>query len=89
MLPSRNPAHVLERSNETYGSMAAHSQIADVVEEDNPRCCTGVHRLAEKSTDNCVVPPRLTNDRGAQVVVITTESFEPVCDRAVTSVWKS
>ncbi|MNI69638.1 hypothetical protein D3C73_1254010 [compost metagenome] len=50
--------------------MAAHAQIAGVVEEDHPGTGAGVHRLAEQRADQHIAAPWFEYAGGPPVVVL-------------------
>jgi hypothetical protein len=46
----------------------AHADIADIVEEDDAGCASGVVRLAEEGADDRIVPARLVDGEAAEMI---------------------
>src|SRR5690606_8756393 len=61
-------SQVGERDDHADGAVAAHIEVADVVEEDHARTTGVVARLAKESADHDVRSAGLVNDRGAIAV---------------------
>src|ERR1700678_4013382 len=71
-----NSAHVSERNHEPNGSVAAHVEEADVVEENDAGLTSGVVRIAEQRAHNGVVATRFVDYGGADVVEMGAKPFE-------------
>src|SRR5690348_4201508 len=56
--------------------MAAHSEIADIVEEDDTRCATWVGWFAEQRADDGIRAARLVHYRGTESVEFFAKNSE-------------
>ena len=59
-----------ERRHEADGAVAAHAEVADVVEVDDAAVAAGMFGLAEHATDDDIVAAWLVGERSAPVVVL-------------------
>ncbi len=67
-----------EGDDEPDRPVPAHSQIADVVKEDNAGGTRGIHRFAQQGAHDDIRAPRLIHYRGAEVIVLPPETFQPL-----------
>jgi hypothetical protein len=61
MLARLDLSHVRKRSNEPNGSVSAHSQVTDVIEEDDAGSAGRITRFAQQSSHYDVGPSRLVD----------------------------
>ena len=66
MRARRDPAQMCQRDGHADRAVAAHAEVADVVEEDHARRAGRVARLAEQGADQHVGPARLVHDGRAE-----------------------
>lgn len=78
-----NPPHVGERDGEADGAMAAHVEVADVVEEDDARRTGGVSGFAEQGSDHGVGSAGFVADGGTVAVELGAEEVEAFAERSV------
>ena len=71
------PAQVLKRNHHADGAMAAHAQIADVVEVNHGGVAGGVAGLAQERAHHGVVAARFIHHGGAELVEPVAEAVEP------------
>ena len=64
-----DPAQVGEGHHQADGAVAAHAQVAAVVEEDHPGAGLGIDRLAVQRADQHIAAARLQHAGGAPVVM--------------------
>jgi hypothetical protein len=69
---------VAERDGDADRAVAAHAQIADVVEKDHAGGAGRIHGRAKQGADQHVGAPRLADDRPPQVVVNRAKPFTPL-----------
>jgi cell division septum initiation protein DivIVA len=69
------PAEVSQRANDADGAVAAHTEVADVIEEDHARGARWVHRLAQQSADNNLRSARLCSYSQTKTIMIGAEDF--------------
>jgi hypothetical protein len=69
--------------------VAAHPEIADVIEEDHTGRVLVVDRLTQERAYHRVMPARFANDGAPKVVVVTSESIETFFNRSVTEIRKT
>ena len=55
-------AHVLERFDQADRAVAAHAEVADVVEKDHSGSGSRIDRFAEQRADDRVVAARFADD---------------------------
>jgi hypothetical protein len=66
--------------------MAAHAQVADVVEKDNSDKARFVDRLDQESTDDDLRATRFVDNRGTETVMLTAKSLNPGSQRAMAKI---
>lgn len=76
-------AEMRECDHEADGSMAAHTQVADVVKKDDACGAGAIDRLAQQSPYNGVGTAWLIDDGRAQMIEVTLKKAQPVGERAV------
>ena len=81
MAPRPEPAHMRERRRQADRPVAAHAEIADIVEEDDAGGAGGVMRLAQKRADHRVVAARLVDREAADMIELRGEAREPFAQR--------
>ena len=74
-------AEMREGDDEPDGSMAAHADIADVVEEDHTGGAGGIDGIAEERADDYVRTARLIDDRCAEIIMQTLEAISAIGER--------
>src|SRR5438445_4123891 len=79
-------AKVRESSDKPDGSVAAHSQIADIIEKDNASSTGTIGRFNEAGPDYDVGPARLVDDGRTQAIVLRTQGVQFVGNAAVAQV---
>jgi hypothetical protein len=77
----RDLSHVLERAHQTYHAVAAHAEVAYVVEEDDAAGGPLVYWLAQHRAHDGIVPTRLPHDGRTEIIVIPTEQHHSFCHR--------
>ena len=75
-------AEVFERGDDADQAVAAHVEIAGVVEEDDALLAGRVGRLDQQRADHRVGAARLTDHAGAEAVEILAQPFAPLDQRA-------
>ena len=70
-----------ERHRQTDRSMAAHADVADVVEEDHSGGTARIDRLAQQRADDHIGSSRLVDDARAIVVVLRAEALPSLGER--------
>jgi len=75
MLAGLDAPHVSERGDQADGSVAAHAEIAYVIEEDDARGRFGIDGIAEQGTDDDLRTSRFADDASAEVVEFLAKSF--------------
>ena len=73
MFAGRQPAEPRQRGNEPDGAVAAHVQVAHVVEEDHTGGAGGVCGWREQGAYHHIVAARFIHYCRAEVVVLFTE----------------
>lgn len=71
-----DPTEVMKTRNHTNGAVAAHSQISDVVEEEDPTQSFRKCGRDEQSPYENIGPPRLIDDGGSVGVEAVPEFSE-------------
>ena len=82
MRAGADPPEVRERGHEADRAVAAHADVADVVEEDHAGGARGVLRRDEQRAHQHVRAARLVDDRGAEPVELAPEALAPRGERA-------
>ena len=80
--PGADPAQVGQRDGHADRAVAAHAEVADVVEEDHAGRARRVGRLAEQRADHHVRAARLVDHGRAERVVPVAEDRQPLGHRA-------
>lgn len=70
--------HVGERGDESDGAVPAHSEVADIVEEDHARGAVAIDWIAKQTSDDNVRTTGLGDDGRAERIVIAAEAFQPI-----------
>ena len=70
-------------------AMSAHSQVTDIVEEENASGTAGVHRIAEQRTDQHIRTPWFVDHRGTEIVMFRGKPMQPIGHRIVAQRWPS
>jgi hypothetical protein len=84
VLAGRNLHHVRQRGDQPDGPVTTHTQITDVIEEDNAGGAGAVGRLAEQPPHHDIGTPRLVHHGRTKIVVPSAKAFQPVgqCTRS-------
>src|ERR1017187_1338567 len=77
-----DPPEMGQRHHQPDGAVAAHAEVADVVEEDDAGVAGRVGGLAEQGPDDGIVAARFVDHRGAEGVELGAKAFEALGDRA-------
>jgi hypothetical protein len=75
-------AQVSQRYRDADGAVAAHAQVAGVVEEDDTRSAGRINGLDEKRSDQDIGAAWLAEDGASQVVVVVAQTIEALSERA-------
>lgn len=89
MYSGGDAAHIFEGLYETDRSVAAHSEISDIVEENHAGGSIGINGLTEQRSNHGIVAARFANDGRTQSIMITAKYFEPLGHRSGTQIGKS
>ena len=81
VLSGLDALHVGQSCNQANGPVAAHSQVANIVKEDDPGGARGIDRIAEQSADYHVGASRLIHNGRAEIVVLVAKTFQPLGQR--------
>ena len=81
MAPGSMPAHMRKRHGEADRPVAAHAEIADIVEEDDAGRAGRVVRLAQQRADQRVVAARLVDGEAADMIELARRSGAPLGER--------
>ena len=81
MRPELDRAEVSERDGDADRAVAAHAEIADVVEEDDPDDAGRVGRFAEHRADHHVRAAGLVHHGRAEAVVPVAKDRQPLGHR--------
>jgi len=68
MFSRGDSAHVCEGCYETDGSVAAHSEVSDIVEEDDSGCGFGIDWFAEERSDDDFGSAGFADDSAAEMI---------------------
>jgi hypothetical protein len=79
-------AQVRQRHDEADGAVAAHAEVADIVEEDDAELAGLVMRLDEERAHDDVGAARFADDGRAEVVVLLLENLHPLAERSAAQV---
>ena len=82
-VPGADPAQVGQRHGDADRAVAAHAEVADVVEEDDAGGGGRIDRLEDQGADHHVRAARLVDDGRAERVVTVAEDREAIGHRAV------
>jgi hypothetical protein len=77
---------ISERRDQSDRAMAAHANVADVVEEDHPAGIGGVGRCAKERADQHVRAARFVDDRPAPRIVLVAEAVPALRHVTVTQI---
>jgi hypothetical protein len=86
MLANGDLAEVEESDGDAHHSVAAHAEVADVVEEDDAGGASFIVRLEQYRPDHYFRAARLVNQGGAHPVVLLAKGREFVSDAAAAQV---
>ncbi len=75
MTTGSNSTEMRERDRSADRAVPAHSEISDVIEENDSRHTCRVGRLAQPTTDEYIRTARLVDDRRAHVIELVAEDF--------------
>ena len=78
--------HEGESGDEADGAVATHSEVSDVVKEDDSGGTSGIDGFAEQGSDDHVGTARFVDDGGAKIVVPGSKNGEPVMKRSISQV---
>ena len=73
-------AQVSQRHRHADGAMAAHAQVAGVVEEDDARGAGWVNGLNQKRANQDIGSPGLAEDGAPEVVMVAAQVFEALSE---------
>ncbi len=76
MTPLCDPSHVGERCHQTNRPVSAHPQISNIVEEDYACCGFRIYWITEKSPDDDLRSPRLTNHATPKIIKFSLKPFQ-------------
>jgi hypothetical protein len=74
MLPGADATQVREGRDDADRAMAAHPDVADVVEEDHAGGARGIRRLDQQRADDHVRAARLVHDGGSIAVEVALKA---------------
>ena len=86
VLARLNASEVCQGDHQPDCAMAAHAQVADVVEKDDAGNACFVDRLDQESTDDDLRATRFVDNRGTETVMLTAESLNPRRQRAMAKI---
>jgi hypothetical protein len=86
MLARTNAAHVSESRDQPNGSVTAHAQITDVVEENDAGDTGGIGWFEKRCADNNIGATRFVYDSGAEGVVLIAENVKSIGHRPTAKV---
>ena len=78
VLSGSDAVHVGQSSNKANRAVTAHSEVANIVKENDTGGARGIDRLAEQSAYDDVGASRLIHYGGTEMVVLVAETFQPV-----------
>src|ERR1700733_11686637 len=73
----RKTAQMRQGRDQSDGAVAAHAEIAHVVEKDNTGCGCGIVRCAEQGADDHFGAARLIEDRSPKAIVSGAKYLHP------------
>jgi hypothetical protein len=82
MVAGLDEAQVSHRHRHADGAMAAHAQVAGVVEEHDARGAGWVNGLHQERSDQDIGPARLAEDGAPKMVVMVAQVIEALSERA-------
>src|SRR5688572_17152405 len=82
MFTGLDSSHVCKRDDEANRSVAAHTEVAHVVEEDEAALTGFILGFHQQRADNDVRPARLVDDSRAEWVKITLKNFATIVERS-------
>ncbi len=86
MRAGRDFSQMGQRDDEADGAVAAHAQVADVIEEDDTGGAGLIDRFAEQRAYDDIRSARLVDDGGTEAVVEALKAFQPLGEGAVAEV---
>jgi len=86
MLACADTSHVRKRSDKANRAVAAHVEVAHVIEEDHARCATSIIRFAEKRPDEHVRTTRFINDGGPKAIMPLSKDFHTLPQRTIAQI---
>ena len=86
MVARLNPAQVRQRDHQADGAVAAHAEIADVVEKNHTRCAGRIFRFDQQRAHHHIRTARFIHDGGAKVVVCLLKTVTPDRERSAPKV---
>src|SRR5438874_10135126 len=86
MLSGTDSAHVRQCRNQADAAVPAHTEIADVIEENNARDAGGIRRLCEQAAYCHIGAARLVYDSRTKPIVTFPQDFQLVCDAAAAEI---
>ncbi len=84
-----DPPEVCQRGDQADGAVAAHAEVATVVEEDHSGTGFGIDRCAEQGADQYVAAARLEDAGGAPGVVALAEQAPALGHVALAEIGKA
>ena len=72
-----NATQIRKSGDQADGAVAAHSQIAHIIEKDYARCARGIDRLAKQRPHDDVRTARLIHHGGTEIIVFGPKTFKP------------
>ena len=84
--PRLQPFEISQRDNQSDRPVTAHSEIADIIEEDHTSCARRINWLAKERTDNNVRSTRLVDDGRPERIMPGAKVFQPLSHRTSTQI---
>ena len=78
MLARLEAAQMRERDDQSHHAVSAHTEVADVVEEDDSRGASLAARFANQRADEQVRTTRLVDDGRTETIMLFAENFQTV-----------
>src|ERR1700722_7263236 len=82
VLSRTDALHVSQCRNQTNGPVTAHTQVADIIKEDDTRSASGIQRIAKQRAHHNVGSPRLVHYGRAKIIVLPAKAFPPISQRS-------
>jgi hypothetical protein len=77
-----NAVQMSKRREKPDGAMAAHAEISDVIEEDNPCIGGRISRWTQQRSHDCVRTARFVDNSGSNMVKVLAKPNKPLTDAA-------